>query len=95
MDYFFRVLITIGNILSVVYNIPQMYHTYKTKRANDISYWFLWMRFASSVIWCSYCFYYLLWDVLVSWLMSLISTVMILYYKYRPGNPMIELHEIA
>jgi len=31
MDYFFRVLITIGNILSVVYNIPQMYPLIKLK----------------------------------------------------------------
>lgn len=95
MDTFFKVLISIGNILSVVYNIPQMWHTYKTKKATDISSYFLWMRLASSIIWCSYCLYYYLWDVIISWVMSLVSTLMILYYKYRPGDPtrMIELQD--
>jgi uncharacterized protein with PQ loop repeat len=92
IDKFFLILINIGNVLSVVYNIPQMWHTWKTKRAGDISSYFLWMRLASSVIWCSYSFHYKLWDVSISWIMSLISSIMILYYKYYPGLPrMIEL----
>lgn len=91
MDSFFLVLINIGNVLGVIYNIPQMWHTYKTKRATDISFYFLWMRLISSVIWCSYCIYYRLWEVIVSWVMSLLSSMMILYYKYNPGIEMIEL----
>lgn len=93
MDTFFHILVTIGNVLSVVYNIPQMWQTYKTKRAGDISYAFLWMRLASSIIWCSYCIYYYLWDVIISWVMSLVCSAMILYYKYNPGIPMIQLQE--
>ncbi len=84
MDSFFLILINIGNVLGVIYNIPQMWHTYKTKKATDISIHFLWMRLTSSIIWVSYCLYYSMWDVLVSWAMSLVSTVMIMYYKIYP-----------
>lgn len=93
MELFFVVLINIGNVLSIIYNLPQMWHTYKTKKATDISIHFLWMRLASSIIWCIYCIRYELWDVIVSWTMSLISTVMIMYYKFYPGHQMIELVE--
>ena len=95
MDKFFFVLVNVGNILSVIYNIPQMWHTYKMKKATDISIHFLWMRLTSSIIWVSYCLYYSMWDVLVSWAMSLVSTVMIMYYKIYPGHEMIELREVT
>jgi len=91
MDTFFEVLIHIGNVLSVIYNIPQIYKTWKVKKATDISSYFLWMRLASSIIWCIYCVYYYLWIVSISWFMSLISTIFILYYKYYPKIEFIEL----
>lgn len=95
IDSFFFILVNIGNILSVAYNIPQIIHTWKTKKATDISLYFLWMRFVASAIWCLYSFYYKLWDVAVSWVMSLFSTILILYYKYYPGIPnMVVLQEI-
>ena len=84
MDSFLGVLVHVGNVLSVVYNLPQMWLTYKNKKATDISASFLWMRLTSSVIWCIYSIYYGLWLVIVSWLMSLVSSSMILYYKYYP-----------
>lgn len=93
MEVILEVLVHIGNILSVVYNIPQIYLTYKTKSATDISSSFLWMRLASSIIWCIYSIYYGLWLVIVSWTMSLISSCIILYYKYHPKVVIVQLNE--
>jgi len=85
IDLFMTILINIGNVLSVIYNIPQMWRTYKLKKADDISSYFLWMRLASGIIWSIYCIYYQMWYVIISWASTIISTLQILYYKYYPG----------
>ena len=84
IDLFMTILINIGNFLSVIYNIPQMWKTYKLKKADDISSYFLWMRLASGIIWSIYCIYYQMWYVIISWASTIISTLQILYYKYYP-----------
>ena len=85
-DLFWEILVHIVNALSIIYNIPQIYLTWKTKKANDISFSFLWMRIGSSVIWIAYSINYELWVVIVSWVISFISSAFILYYKYQPKN---------
>jgi len=84
IDLFMTILINIGNVLSVIYNIPQMWRTYKLKKADDISSYFLWMRLTSGIIWSTYCIYYKMWYVIISWASTIISTLQILYYKYYP-----------
>lgn len=84
IDLFMTIFINIGNILSIIYNIPQMWRTYKLKKADDISSYFLWMRLASGIIWSIYCIYYKMWYVIISWVSSIVSTIQILYYKYYP-----------
>ena len=84
IDLFMTILINIGNFLSVIYNVPQMWRTYKLKKADDISSYFLWMRLASGIIWSIYCIYYQMWYVIISWASTIISTLQILYYKYYP-----------
>ena len=84
IDLFMTIIINIGNVLSVIYNIPQMWRTYKLKKADDISSYFLWMRLASGIIWSVYCIYYQMWYVIISWASTIISTLQILYYKYYP-----------
>ena len=84
IDLFMTILINIGNFLSVIYNVPQMWRTYKLKKADDISSYFLWMRLASGIIWSIYCIYYKMWYVIISWASTIISTLQILYYKYYP-----------
>lgn len=61
-----------------------MWRTYKLKKADDISSYFLWMRLASGIIWSIYCIYYKMWYVIISWASSIVSTIQILYYKYYP-----------
>jgi len=85
VDLFMTILINIGNVLSVIYNVPQMWRTYKLKKADDISSYFLWMRLASGIIWSVYCIYYKMWYVIISWASTIVSTLQILYYKYYPA----------
>jgi len=84
IDLFMTIFINFGNILSIIYNVPQMWRTYKLKKADDISSYFLWMRLASGIIWSIYCIYYKMWYVIISWVSSIVSTIQILYYKYYP-----------
>ena len=97
VELFMTILVNIGNVLSVVYNVPQMWRTHKLKKADDISSHFLWMRLSAGIIWSIYCIYYQMWYVIISWTTTIISTTQILYYKYYPSPlaqmPLIELEE--
>ena len=79
------ILVNIGNVLSILYNVPQMWRTHKLKKADDISSHFLWMRLSAGIIWSIYCIYYRMWYVIISWTTTIISTTQILYYKYYPS----------
>ncbi len=58
-----------------------MYHTYTTKRVDDISTSSIVLRLLSSVLWTGYCVYFAMWDVGLSWFITLISSVLVAYYK--------------
>ncbi len=83
IDIFFAVLINIANVIGILYNIPQMVHTYRRKTADDISALFLNLRTLCSVIWIIYSVYYQLWYVLISFASSLVSSVFISYYRFE------------
>ena len=85
VELFMTIIVNIGNVLSILYNLPQMWRTYKLKKADDISSYFLWMRLSSGIIWSIYCIYYRMWNVIISWATTIISTIQILYYKYYPS----------
>ena len=77
-----RIFIWTANSIGFVYNIPQVVHTVRTKKTGDISSIFLWLRFVSSAMWCFYSSYFFMYDVLISWAITLLSSTIILYYKY-------------
>jgi uncharacterized protein with PQ loop repeat len=83
IDIFFKYLINIANVIVFIYNIPQVYKTIKTKKAGDLSFWFLFLRLVSSIIWVAYSFYYKLTDVLISWILTGSSSLILLIYKYK------------
>ena len=85
VELFMTILVNIGNVLSILYNVPQMWRTHKLKKAEDISSHFLWMRLSAGIIWSIYCIYYRMWYVIISWTTTIISTTQILYYKYYPS----------
>ena len=85
VEIFMTILVNIGNVLSILYNVPQMWRTHKLKKADDISSHFLWLRLSAGIIWSIYCIYYRMWYVIISWTTTIISTTQILYYKYYPS----------
>ena len=54
MDSYRDVLLIIANVINVVYNIPQIIRTYKTKSANDFDTWFIVLRIVYNVLWIMY-----------------------------------------
>jgi uncharacterized protein with PQ loop repeat len=86
VDLFFKYLVNIANVIVFVYNIPQVYKTVKTKKAGDLSFWFLFLRLVSSLIWIIYSIHYKLTDVLISWILTGSSSAVLLFYKYRYRN---------
>ena len=80
-DTLIRVYIWTANAIGLVYNFPQIYHTYITKKVDDISTLSLVLRLVSSVMWSLYCVYFQMWDVGVSWFITLLSSILIAYYK--------------
>lgn len=81
-DVVFSVLVNIANVVGVLYNLPQMYHTYKRKTTNDISPIFLHARFWCSIMWIVYCLYYKFWYVFISWVITGSSSTFMLYYMH-------------
>ena len=81
-DTIFLVAINIANLIGILYNIPQMIHTYKLKSTRDISKTFINLRIVCSIIWLVYSIYYAQWSILVSWVSTFVSGVWLEYYAY-------------
>ena len=73
----------IANIINLVYNLPQIYKTYKTKSTGDFSEWFLFLRIVGNVIWIPYAIEIESTLMLVNTLVTVASSIFIGYYKVR------------
>lgn len=87
-------MVWIANGMGLIYNLPQMYHTYQIQSVREISTLSVSLRFLSSLLWCVYCSYYHLWDVGLSWILTLLSSLQMIYYKIRT-RMMEEMMEIT
>lgn len=76
-----NVFIIIANIINIIYNVPQMVKTYKTKSTKDFSETFLIMRIVGNSIWLGYSVEVDSFPMLFSNLVTIIATVFIGYYK--------------
>ena len=81
-DTILDTIVIVANILSFVYNLPQIYQTIKTKKADDISGLFLIIRLVSSIMWIIYTTIRYDLQVLISWLITFSSSAIIIYYKF-------------
>ena len=81
MEKVINSLAVIGNIIAFVYNIPQVYKTLKTQSATDLSMSFLILRLLSSIIWLIYSFYYKMTDVVITWLITGGSSLILIICK--------------
>ena len=76
-----NVFLVIGNILNLVYNVPQIVKTYKSKSTKDFSSTFLFMRVVSNSIWLAYSIELNTFLFLMCNVVSVASSVFISYYK--------------
>ena len=92
-EYWLQAIVILANIIGFVYNLPQVILTIKTKKTDDISGTFLILRFISSVLWIIYSSYIFSIDVLISWLITCSSNIVIMYYKFFYKNNTEETEE--
>ena len=72
-----------GNALNLAYNVPLVWRIVRTGSANDISMYFLMLRISGSVCWLVYA---ILTDdiwILISYLVTLTSSVIMLVVKVK------------
>jgi uncharacterized protein with PQ loop repeat len=90
---YLRSLVIVANVIGFVYNVPQVILTIRTKSAKDLSSIFLLMRIVSALLWIVYTS--IIWspDVLISWVITGGSSVVLFYYKvvYSDHNLLGEL----
>jgi MtN3 and saliva related transmembrane protein len=78
-----NVFIIIANIINLVYNLPQIYKTYKTKSTKDFSEWFLLLRVVGNVIWIPYSIEINSMLLLINTLVTVLASIFIGYYKVK------------
>ena len=83
-----NVFLIIANIINLIYNIPQIVKTYKTKSTKDFSTWFLSLRIVGNIIWVAYAIEVESLLMLINNIVTVLSSIFIGYYK------VIELNEI-
>ena len=81
VSYTMNVFLVIGNIINLVYNIPQMVKTYKTKSTKDFSSTFLFLRVIGNSIWLAYSIELNTFLFLICNVVSVGSSIFISYYK--------------
>ncbi len=78
-----RIALNASNLVGLVYNIPQMYHTWKTRRTRDISTTAQVLRVLSSIVWVAYAVHFAQPEIGISWGVSLLSSVWTLGFKFK------------
>lgn len=76
-----NVFLVMANILNLVYNIPQMVQTYKTKSTRDFSAAFLSLRVVGNVIWVVYAVEIGSVMFLINNVVTVVASLFIGYYK--------------
>jgi MtN3 and saliva related transmembrane protein len=73
----------LANIINIVYNIPQMVQTYKTKSTKDFNIWFIVLRIIGNTIWMVYSIEVNSLLMLINNSVTVIASLFIGYYKWR------------
>jgi uncharacterized protein with PQ loop repeat len=74
---------SIANIIGIIYNIPLMYNTIRRGTADDISLTFIILRAFTSCLWIFYSVDISNYQIMVSSIPSVISSIVIFYFKMR------------
>ncbi len=83
VDAAMNVSIVLANVLNLVYNIPQMVQTYRTRSTDDINHWFIILRIVGNSIWMVYGIYIDSFLMMLNNLITVVASLFIGYYKYQ------------
>ena len=73
----------LANIINIVYNIPQMVQTYKTKSTKDFNVWFIVLRIIGNFIWIAYSIEVNSLLMLINNSVTVSASLFIGYYKFH------------
>ena len=76
-----NVFLSIANIINLIYNVPQVIKTYKTKSTKDFSACFIFLRICGNIIWIVYAIEIDSLQMLVNNCVTVFSSIFIGYYK--------------
>ena len=76
-----NIMLIIANVINLVYNIPQMVQTYRTKSTRDFSGWFLSLRIIGNMIWVVYAIYIANLLMLINNIVTVAASIFVGYYK--------------
>lgn len=76
-----NIFVIVANIINLIYNIPQMYKTWKTKSTKDFSTYFLVLRIAGNVIWVAYAIEISSFLMLLNNCVTVLASTFIFYFK--------------
>jgi len=71
----------LGSFLSCITFIPQVYRTWQTKSAGDLSLTMLFIVLTSTVVWLVYAFALMLWPVIICNGIMFVLVAMLIYFK--------------
>jgi MtN3 and saliva related transmembrane protein len=71
-----------GSFLTSVTFIPQVYKTWQTKSAGDLSLTMLFIVLTSCIVWLVYAFALMLWPVIIANSIIGLLSVMLIYFKF-------------
>lgn len=95
MSTYINILLISANIINVIYNIPQIMRTIKTKSANDFDAWFLFLRIFYNILWILYGIAIDTSLVALNSVVTIIASSIIAYYKYRGYKASLIVPEIT
>jgi MtN3 and saliva related transmembrane protein len=76
-----NVFLSIANIINLIYNVPQVIKTYKTKSTKDFSSWFIFLRILGNIIWIVYAIEIDSLQMLINNCVTVLASLFIGYYK--------------
>ena len=71
-----------GALLSAVTSIPQVYRTWKTKSARDLSLTMMFIVLISTIVWLCYAIALMLWPVILANTIVGLLSILLIYYKF-------------
>ena len=75
-----------GSFLTSVTFVPQVYKTWQTKSAGDLSLTMLFIVFFSCIVWLVYAFALMLWPVIIANSIIGVLSLMLIYFKFTFKN---------